>query len=42
LIEISSTDIRKKAAGGQSVKYYLPERVEALIQEKKIYSRGGR
>jgi nicotinate-nucleotide adenylyltransferase len=42
LIEISSTDIRKKAAGGQSVKYYLPERVEALIQKKKIYSRGGR
>lgn len=38
LVEISSTQIRQKAAQGLSIKYYLPDSVEALICEKKLYS----
>lgn len=37
LIEISSTDLREKRKAGKSIKYYLPDSVEAYIRECHIY-----
>ncbi len=37
-LEISSTKIRSLAGGGQSIKYLLPESVEAYILSKELYT----
>ena len=37
LLDISSTAIRKRVSNGQTIKYLLPETVEAYILEKNIY-----
>ncbi|MBI1870263.1 MAG: nicotinate-nucleotide adenylyltransferase [Chlamydiae bacterium] len=36
-IGISSTEVRKKVAGGLSVRYLVPEKVFKFIQRKKLY-----
>lgn len=36
-LEISSTDIRKRIANKQSVRYLLPDMVAAYIVEKGLY-----
>jgi len=38
LLEISSTDIRRRLARGLPVRYLLPERVERYIGERRLYS----
>lgn len=40
LIEISSSDIRKKLTTGCSVKYFLPENVLNYIHKKGLYQNG--
>ena len=37
LIDISSSEIRNRIRNGQSVKYMIPQSVEALIYEKNLY-----
>jgi nicotinate-nucleotide adenylyltransferase len=37
LIEISSRDLRRRAAEGRSLRYLVPHAVEVLIREKKLY-----
>ncbi len=37
LIQISSTDIRRRTAAGQSTRYLLPEPVRTYITEHKLY-----
>ena len=37
LIEISSTDIRKRVAEGRSIRYMLPGRLERYILENRLY-----
>lgn len=37
-IEISSTDIRNKIKQGQSIKYLLPDTVEAYIRKENLYN----
>jgi nicotinate-nucleotide adenylyltransferase len=37
LLEISSTDLRQRVREGQSIKYYLPEAIEAYIFEHGLY-----
>lgn len=36
-IDISSTEIRKRVASGQSIRYFVPETVEEIIRQKKLY-----
>jgi nicotinate-nucleotide adenylyltransferase len=36
-IDISATDIRKRVARGQSIRYLVPPAVEAIIQRQKLY-----
>ena len=37
IIEISSTEIRRRVKSGKSIKYYVPKKVETYIQQKKLY-----
>jgi nicotinate-nucleotide adenylyltransferase len=37
LIDIASRDLRRRAAAGRSLRYFLPRSVEMYIQEKKLY-----
>jgi nicotinate-nucleotide adenylyltransferase len=37
LIDISSHDLRRRAAEGKSLRYFLPRAVEIYIQEKRLY-----
>jgi nicotinate-nucleotide adenylyltransferase len=37
LIDISSRDLRLRAAAGRSLRYFLPRAVEVYIHEKKLY-----
>lgn len=37
LIEISSSDLRSRAAQGRSLRYFLPRAVETYIHEKRLY-----
>ena len=36
-IDISATDIRKRVAHGQSIRYLVPPAVEEIIQREKLY-----
>ena len=36
-IDISATEIRKRVASGQSIRYFVPQAVEEIIQQEKIY-----
>jgi len=38
LFQISSTDIRRRLAQGRPVRYLVPEKVEAYIREKGVYT----
>jgi nicotinate-nucleotide adenylyltransferase len=37
LIDISSRDLRRRAAAGRSLRYFLPRAVEAYVHEKGLY-----
>jgi nicotinate-nucleotide adenylyltransferase len=37
LIDIASRDLRRRAAAGRSLRYFLPRAVEIYIQDKKLY-----
>src|SRR5262249_36680375 len=37
LIDISSRDLRRRAASGRSLRYFLPRAVEIYVQDKKLY-----
>ena len=40
LIDISSRDLRRRAAAGRSLRYFLPRGVECYIEEKRLYREG--
>jgi nicotinate-nucleotide adenylyltransferase len=40
LIDIASRDLRRRAAAGRSLRYFLPRAVEIYIQDKKLYRAG--
>jgi nicotinate-nucleotide adenylyltransferase len=40
LIDISSRDLRNRAAAGRSLRYFLPRAVECYILEKHLYRTG--
>ena len=40
-LEISSTDLRARAAGGRPLDYLVPDAVVRVIQERGLYSRSG-
>ena len=39
IIELSSTQIRKRLANGQSVRYYVPDEVLGYIERNNLYSK---
>jgi nicotinate-nucleotide adenylyltransferase len=41
LLEISSTDIRRRVAEGRSIRFLVPESVRSYIMEKRLYSDHG-
>ena len=40
LVDISSTDIRRRISAGESIHGLVPERIEAYIQEHQLYRKG--
>jgi nicotinate-nucleotide adenylyltransferase len=42
LIDISSRDLRRRAAAGRSLRYFLPRAVECYIHDKRLYQGEGR
>ena len=36
-IDISATEIRKRVASGQSIRYFVPQAVEEIIRREKLY-----
>ena len=36
-LDISATDIRRRVAAGQSIRYYVPEPVRGIIMEEGVY-----
>jgi nicotinic acid mononucleotide adenylyltransferase len=36
-IDISATEIRKRVASGQSIRYFVPRSVEEIIGHQKLY-----
>ena len=36
-IDISATEIRKRVASGQSIRYFVPRAVEEIIRRQKLY-----
>jgi nicotinate-nucleotide adenylyltransferase len=36
-IDISATEIRKRVASGQSIRYFVPRAVEEIIKREKLY-----
>jgi nicotinate-nucleotide adenylyltransferase len=36
-IDISATEIRKRVASGQSIRYFVPQAVEEIIRQEEIY-----
>ncbi len=37
VMDISSTEIRRRAASGESIRYWVPEAVQAYIEEHNLY-----
>ena len=40
-IDISATEIRKRVACGQSIRYFVPKAVEEIIRREKLYRESG-
>lgn len=38
LMEISSSDLRRRASAGRSLRYFLPRAVECYLDEKQLYA----
>jgi nicotinate-nucleotide adenylyltransferase len=38
LIDISSRDLRRRVAGGRTIRYLLPRAVDSYIREKRLYA----
>src|SRR5437762_3028684 len=36
-IDISATEIRKRVASGQSIRYFVPQAIEEIIRHEKLY-----
>lgn len=39
-VEISATEIRNRVAAGESIRYLVPERVLAVIEQERLYREG--
>ncbi len=42
LVEIASSEIRKRIRAGRSIRYVVPPAVARLIQQRRLYQSGGR